>query len=796
MIASSSKNSGHLEIGRAMPRASTRRLVAGRGRYLDDISLKGELHASFLRSPHAQATFAVRDISAALAIDGVVHVLMASDLDPICRPWTCVSRSFPGMVSPEQRALAKHCALYQGEPIAIVLARSRAIAEDAVEKIFVDWTELPAVASLATALDPDAPLVHSEVKSNLSWQCEMLAGKPDAAFEQASLVVSERLTFARKTGVPLETRGVLASYDPSTGALLVHMSHQMPHQMQLHLADLLSLSPVDVRVVCNDVGGAFGIKMHVYQDEIAVCAASKLVGRPVKFVADRIESLISDVHAREHIIEARMALDDDGKILAFDVNDIQGLGAYSVFPRSSITEAMSALRAIGGPYRFDNYRAALKSVLQNKVMTGQYRSVGHPIACAMTERLIDIAASRRNEDPLALRRRNFVRDDEMPWVSPQGARMIDLSHERCLDKMIELTDLAKLRSQIDLMRAEKRVVGLGFASFLEFTATGAEGYGRAEVPVASIDTVILTLEPSGEIRAQCSASEIGQGIQQGLAQIIADAVGTNVTKVRVFLGDTAAAPHGGGAWSSRGAAITGEAAWGAGQKLSVQIIAAAAALLQASPATLAIKGGYVIDVGNGTARIGLDEVGRIATFRGFDFPTGTSPQLTATYQYGRQTDPFLPTNGIQASLVEIEPDTGIVKVLKHWVVEDCGLVINPLLVDEQIRGGVVQGIGEALFESCRYNEDGQFTSGSLADYLLPMASEMPDITVGHVETPYSGSALGAKGAGEAGTCGAAAAVLNAVNDALAPFETSIKALPVTPVAVLQALGVIAGESAR
>ena len=796
MIASSSKNSGHLEIGRAMPRASTRRLVAGRGRYLDDISLKGELHASFLRSPHAQATFVVRDISAALAIDGVVHVLMASDLDPICRPWTCVSRSFPGMVSLEQRALAKHRALYQGEPIVIVLARSRAIAEDAVEKIFVDWTELPAVASLATALDPDAPLVHSEVKSNLSWQCEMLAGEPDAAFAQASLVVSERLTFARKTGVPLETRGVLASYDPPTGALLVHMSHQMPHQMQLHLADLLSLSPVDVRVVCNDVGGAFGIKMHVYQDEIAVCAASKLVGRPVKFVADRIESLISDIHAREHIIEARMALDDDGKILAFDVNDIQGLGAYSVFPRSSITEAMSALRAIGGPYRFDNYRAALKSVLQNKVMTGQYRSVGHPIACAMTERLIDIAASRRNEDPLALRRRNFVRDDEMPWVSPQGARMIDLSHERCLDKMIELTDLAKLRSQIDLMRAEKRVVGLGFASFLEFTATGAEGYGRAEVPVASIDTVILTLEPSGEIRAQCSASEIGQGIQQGLAQIIADAVGTNVDKVRVFLGDTAAAPHGGGAWSSRGAAITGEAAWGAGQKLSVQIIAAAAALLQASPATLAIKGGYVIDVGNGTARIGLDEVGRIATFRGFDFPTGTSPQLTATYQYGRQTDPFLPTNGIQASLVEIEPDTGIVKVLKHWVVEDCGLVINPLLVDEQIRGGVVQGIGEALFESCRYNEDGQFTSGSLADYLLPMASEMPDITIRHVETPYSGSALGAKGAGEAGTCGAAAAVLNAVNDALAPFETSIKALPVTPVAVLQALGVIAGESTR
>jgi carbon-monoxide dehydrogenase large subunit len=789
----SAKDLRHLEIGRAMPRASTRRLVAGRGRYLDDVSVKGELHASFLRSPHAHATFAIIDISAALAIDGVVHVLTAVDLDRVCQAWSCVSRSFPGMVSPEQRALAKDRVLYQGEPVAIVLARSRAIAEDAVEQIVVDWTELPAVAVLETALDHGAPLVHCGIKSNLSWQTEIKAGEPEAVFAQAALVVSERLSFARKTGVPLEPRGVLANFDSATGALLVHMSHQMPHQMQLHLAELLGVAAVDVRVVCNDIGGAFGIKMHVYPDEIAVCAASKAIGRPVKFVADRIESLISDIHAREHIIEARMALDADGKILGFDVDDVQGLGAYSVFPRSSITEAMSTLRAIGGPYRFDHYRASLRSVLQNKVMTGQYRSVGHPIACVMTERLMDIAAKERREDPLELRRRNFVRDDEMPWVSPQGARMIDLSHERCLDMMIGLIDLANLRSSIEAMRAEKRLVGLGFASFLEFTATGAEGYGRADVPVAAVDTVIVTLEPSGEVRAQSSASEIGQGIQQGLAQIIADAVGISVEKVRVFLGDTAAAPHGGGAWSSRGAAITGEAAWGAGRKLRAQSIEAAASLLQAAPASLDIKDGHVVDALTGAIRIGLDEVGRIATFRGFDFPKGTFPQLTASHQYGRETDPFLPTNGIQASLVEVEPDTGIVKVLKHWVVEDCGRVINPLLVDEQIRGGVVQGIGEALFEACRYNEDGQFTSGSLADYLLPMASEMPDIVIRHVETPYSGSVLGAKGAGEAGTCGAAAAVLNAVNDALACFETRINTLPVTPPAVLRALGVIADE---
>jgi carbon-monoxide dehydrogenase large subunit len=782
-----------MEIGRAIPRRTTQRLVAGGGCYVDDVSINGELQAAFLRSPHGQASFVINDTASAMAIDGVVRVLTATDLDAVCQPWTCQSAAFPGMVSPEQRPLAKDHALYQGEPVAMVLARSRAIAEDAVERITVDWTERPAVAVLANALDDDAPSSHPDLKSNLAWQTRLRAGEPEQTFANAALVVSERLSFARKTGVPLEARGVLAHFDVASGTLIAHMSHQMPHQMQLHLSELLGLPLVDVRVVCGDVGGGFGIKMHVYPDEIAVCAASRLTGRPIKFIADRIESLASDIHAREHIVEARMALDADGKILGFDIDDLQGLGAYSVFPRSSVTEAMSALRAIGGPYRFDHFRASLRSALQNKVMTGQYRSVGHPIACMVTERLVDIAAKARGEDPLTLRRRNFVRDDEMPWVSPQGARMIDLSHGRCLDKLVGLMDLDGLRASIAAMRANNRLVGLGFASFLEFTATGAAGYGLAGVPVAAVDTVIVTLEPSGEVRAQCSASEIGQGIQQGLAQIIADAVGLPADSVRVFLGDTQAAPHGGGAWSSRGAAITGEAAWGAGRKLREQTIAAAAALLQAEPETLDILAGQVVDAATATVRISLREIAKTATFRGFDFPVGTRPQLTAAFQYGREADPFLPTNGIQASLVEVEADTGLVTVMKHWVVEDCGRVINPLLVDEQIRGGVVQGVGEALFEACRYNADAQLTSGSLADYLLPMASEMPDIIIRHVETPYSGSLLGAKGAGEAGTCGAAAAVLNAVNDALALRGASINTLPITPPAVLQALGVIADE---
>lgn len=775
-----------------MPRAATRRLVSGRGRYVDDITLKGELHAAFLRSPYPHAAFKI-DATDAAAIEGVVCVLTSDEIDQVCRSWRCVSHSFPGMVSPEQRPLARDRAVYQGEPVALVIAHSRAVAEDAVERITASWEELPAVASIDQALAPNGPTTHAGLNGNLSWESEIRSGDPERAFADAALVVCERLVFARKTGVPLEPRSVLASYDPSTGSLLVHIAHQMPHQIQMHLADLLGLFLLDVRVICSDVGGAFGIKMHVYPDEIAVCAASKLLGKPVKFIADRIESMLSDVHAREHVVEARMAVDASGCILGFDVEDVQGLGAYSVFPRASIPEAASALRAIGGPYRFEHYRARLRCVLQNKVMIGQYRSVGHPIACAVTERLVELAARARNEDVVAFRQRNFLPPEAMPWKSPAGARMIDLSHAACLERLIELVRLPELRAEIKAERTRGRVVGFGIASFVEFTATGAEGYGRAGVPVAAVDTVVVSLEPSGEIRAQCSACEIGQGVQQGVTQVLADAIGLSPERVRVSLGDTAMVAHGGGAWSSRGAAITGEAAWGAGRKLREALLSVASALLQASIDVLDIRDGRIIERRTGIDRLGLDDIGRAVTFHGYDLPGGLSPQLTASHQYGREADPFLPTNGIQASLIEINADTGIVTVRKHWVVEDCGRIINPLLVDEQIRGGVVQGIGEALYEACRYDEAGQFISGTLADYLVPMAAEMPDIVVGHVETPYSGSIIGAKGAGEAGTCGAPAAILNAVNDALAPHGGRINELPIPPMAVLCALGSLRKE---
>lgn len=782
-------------IGRPMPREATRRLVAGRGRYVDDMSQRGEVHVAFLRSPRPHASFTITNIADAAAADGVVAVFTCADLDRAIRPWQCVLTNAPNLFSPEQSALARDQVVYQGEPIAMVLAHSRAQAEDALELIGIEFEDLPSVTSLkASAFGSE--LTHAGAKSNLAFEYSQATPGIEAAFEQAAHVVSRRLTLNRKTGVPLESRAILASYDRVEAALTVHASHQMPHQLQLNIAQLLGMPVNDVRVICPDVGGGFGVKMHIYPEEMAVCAAAKLTGKPVKFVADRVESMLSDIHAREHIVEASLAVDASGHVTALKVDDIQGLGAFSIYPRSSTAEGMSALRAMGGPYRLTHYGARLRSFLQNKIMTGQYRSVGHPVAVAITEMLIEDAAKARGENSIDFRKRNFVAAAEMPWMSPTGARMIDLSHHACLDKLLTLCDDAQLRRKIAAWREAGRVVGFGLASFVEFTATGPEGYGRSGVSVSSQDTVVISMDPSGTVSAQCSAAEIGQGIQQGLAQIVADAIGLPIARVRVRLGDTQSAPHGGGAWSSRGAAITGEVAWRAGRKLRGELLKAAGALLQASPDQLDLIDGAVVDKDTGIVRMPVSDLADAIQFRPYDFPDGLQPQLTVSEMGGRDGDTFLPTNGVQAALVEIDKMSGRVAILDYWVVEDCGRVINPLLVDEQIRGGVVQGIGEALYEHCRYTEDGQYASGTLADYLLPMAADTPDITIAHVETPYSGSTLGAKGAGEAGACASPAAILNAVNDALSPYGGHVDTLPISPVAVLRAMQLIGkGESA-
>ena len=775
----------HGWIGRSLPREETRRLVAGGGRYVDDIACRGELHAAFLRSPYPQAEFTL-DVTAAQQVPGVAAVLVAADLAPICGPLICPDLVFPGMVSPPQFPLAAGRAVYQGEPLALVLAESRAVAEDAVELIAAEWRECPAVTRLDRALMADAPPVHPGLASNLGWSTTIGAEVGDA-FAEAALVVEATLDFARNTGVTLEPRGLIAQWDAATGALDLRISHQMPHQVQLHMAELFGVPIARVRVVCGDVGGGFGLKMHIYQDELAAIAAARLVRRPVRFIADRMESLMADIHAREHRITGRMAVDVQGRIIGFDIDDLHGMGAYSVFPRSSTREAMSALAVIGAPYLHRAFHARLRCALQNKMPTGQLRAVGNPIGCAITERLVDLAATARGEDRLAFRARNLLPAEMQPWTSPSGFRLFGLSHHRCLERLRQLMDLPALEAEIAAGRAQGRWLGLGFASLVEFTAPNSRSYGPTGAPVAAVDAVVATLEMDGSISLRASVAEIGQGIRQSLAQVMADAMGVAADAVTVQTGDTATVPHGGGAWASRGAAIGGEAAWQAGVALRGQILNIAAALLQAQISDLDIQSGQVIDR-SGATRISLGELARITTLQNYLLPDGTDAQLSVSRSYRRESDASLPNNGIQAALVEIDPDTGHIRVLRHFVVFDCGRVINPLLVEEQIRGGVVMGLGQALLESCAYDGGGQFISATLADYKVPMADDAPDIAIALVQTPYAGSAVGAKGAGEAGACAAPAAILNAVNDALAGQGASVSAFPITPLDVLRALG--------
>ena len=550
----------------------------------------------------------------------------------------------------------------------------------------------------------------------------------------------------------------------------------------------LDIPEAHVRVIARDVGGSFGIKVHVYPDEMAVAGIAKLLGRPIRYAADRLESMATDIHAREHRVKAKMGVARDGRIIAIEIDDLTGIGPYSVYPRTSAVEGNQVVNLTGGPYDFKHYLATLKVVFQNKTPTCQYRAVGHPIAVAVTEGLVDHAAQKLGIDPAEFRRLNLIGDDKYPFTSASGMKFEGLSHHACLDKLLGLMDYPALRAEQLALRAKGIHRGIGLAALIEVTNPSALFYGVGGARISAQDGCTLRLEPTGWVTALTGVTEQGQGTEGMIAQVVASIVGIPVEHVRVITGDTDTTPYGGGTWASRGAGIGGEAALQAGKELKANILALAGAILTRDAAGLDLRQAQIVDIASGEVVLALSEAARIGQYRPDTLPREFQPQLSVTRQYGQRDWPFVFTNGIQASYVEVDPDTGFVKLLKHWMVEDCGTVINPLLVDEQLRGGIAQGIGGALFEECLYDSEGQLLNATLADYLVPMAAEMPDMVIGHVSTPTRSSELGAKGAGEAGTAGAPAAVMNAINDALLPFKARVTDQPFTPERLLRAMG--------
>ena len=776
-------------IGRSVPRPNLHRLTQGRGQYVSDISLPRMTHVAFLRSPHAHARIVAIDTTAAKQSPGVVAVVTGAELAKVMTPWVGVLTHLKGLKSAPQHAIAVDRACWQGEAVCAVVAKTRAQAEDACELIDITYEELPPVVDPEMALDSKTPVIQPDLGDNLCFERQLDVGDVDKAFAASDEVVETTFMFGRHTGVTTEARSIVADWNEGDQRLTVYQGTQAPHMMQNLFAKHLDITEAQVRVLTKDVGGSFGIKVHCYADEMATVALAKMLKRPVKFVADRIESFVTDIHARDHRIKAKIGVSKDGTINAFEIDDLTGIGPYSVYPRTSGIEANQVVNLVGGPYTCGNYRAQAKVVFQNKNVMCQYRAVGHPIAVAVTEGLVELAAAKIGMDPLEIRRRNLFPDDGYPAQSAAGLKFEMLSHHEALAHLDSKMNYAGLRAEQAELRKKGIYRGIGFASFIEVTNPSAAFYGVGGAKITSQDGATVKLDPQGTITLQSGVTEQGQGTESVLAQVVATSFGVSIDKVRIVLGDTDATPYGGGTWAARAAGIGGEAAWQAGKALRDNVLAVAGAMLQSKPETLDIRDGVVVDKGTGNERLPLAELARVAYFRPDTLPPGFQAELVATRHYVPRAYPFAFTNGIQASYLEVDPDTGFVKLLRHWCVEDCGTIINPQLVDEQIRGGVVQGIGAALFEQCLYDERGQMMNGNMADYLVPMATEMPDIDCGHVVSPTADSELGAKGAGEAGTAGAPACVMNAINDALRPLGAQpLTDMPFTPGKILKALG--------
>jgi carbon-monoxide dehydrogenase large subunit len=774
-------------IGQSVPRASAQRLLQGRGAFIDDLRFPRLAHVAFFRSPYAHARIRKLDFSKASGQPGVIGIFDGRAVAEYCTPWVAVLGHLKGIKSPPQHAIAIERACWQGEAVAAVVAESRAQAEDAVALVEAQWEELPVVVDMEEALK-NTTVIHPDLGDNICFKRELDTGGAADAFARADLVVEDIFHFGRHTGACLEGRAILADYNAGEHSLTVYHATQAPHMMQDIFSRHLNIPEGNVRVIAKDVGGSFGIKVHVYPDEMATAALSVMLRRPVKFVADRLESFLSDIHAREHRVKVRLALTKAGEILAFDLDDLTAIGPYSVYPRTSGIEGNQVVNLTGGPYKHQQYRAKMHVVFTNKNVTCQYRAVGHPIAVALTEGIVDLAAQKLGMDPAEFRRKNLVPDDAYPYTFPSGLKFEQLSHHKALDLLLQTIDYRGLRDEQARLRSQGVYRGIGLAAMIEVTNPSPAFYGVGGARISAQDGATLRFEPTGMVTVMCSVTEQGQGTEAVFAQIAASAVGVSIEKVKVITGDTGVTPYGGGTWASRGAGIGGEAVLQAGRALRSNMLDVAAAILKMDKAELDIAHNAVIGKLTLEKKLDLAELGRVAYFRPDTLPMDFQSELTVTRHYTPRQYGFTFTNGIQASYVEVDADTGFVKLLKHWCVEDSGTLINPMLVDEQIRGGVVQGIGAALFEECLYGPDGQLLNGNMADYLVPMSGEMPDIVCAHLETPTKQSQLGAKGVGEAGTAGAPGAVMNAINDALAPLNARVTAMPFTPERILKALG--------
>ncbi len=771
-------------IGVPFRRAEDRYLLAGRGSFVGDYQPPGTLHMVLVRSYAAAAEIEAIDTSAALSQPGVAAVITAADLAGVAPLRGALLR--PEFVVTDMPILASGQVRHVGEPIAAVLAQSEYTAEDAAELVAISYAERAPVTSVDEALAAGAALVHEAAPGNVLVDVTPMSTPGlDEIFASAAHVVEVAVSTGRVTAAPMEGRACVAAFDERTGQVVLRTSTQVPHTVRTAVAASLGMDEQQVRVISPDVGGGFGQKCVVAREEVLAAAAARLLRRTVKWVEDRREGLTSGFQAREQSYHLRGAFDADGRILGLDADIRCDVGAYSCYPVTCGVEVLMAANELPGPYRVTSYRARSRGVATNKTPIAPYRGVSRPQAVLAAERMMDVAGRVTGLGAVEVRDRNLIGASEFPYRNVMGASYDAGTYRESLARCAELLGHHGWPSAQARARAEGRLTGLGLACFVEPTGYGTASFGMRKMTIVpGYERATVRMDPSGSVTVLAGTHSHGQGHATTYAQIVAETLGIDPGRVRLRQGDTELVPHGWGTFASRSIVAGGGAIARASAGLASQLREIAAHLIEAAPGDVELAEGRAQVRGDPSTSVPIDELARTAHHAAHLLPEELGRGLEVTASFDPQGT-F--SNATHGAVVEVSAETGGVRLLRYVVVEDCGVMINPMIVDGQVAGGVAQGIGAALFEELCFDQAGQPVSGSFVDYLVPTAADLPDFEIHHLCTPTPRTPTGSKGMGEGGTIGAPAAVLNAVNDALAQVGARVERIPIRPADVVAAI---------
>ena len=765
-------------IGQHLARKEDYRLLTGHGRYVDDIEVPGALHACFVRSPHAHARIVSIDSEAARQMPGVVAVVTGHDL----AQWTTRQRMAPpieGLQAMEMDTLPTAKVRFQGDPVACVIATDRYVAEDAAEQVLVDYAVLPAVSTMWQALEADSPLVDESLDSNLLSHQHADHGDVEARKREAHRVIESTFSQHRQTHLPIETRGCIAVWDEGRQHLTFHVGTQVPHPYRTTLAGRLCLSESQVSVISPDVGGGFGQKIALYREELTVAAVARHLKRPVRWREDRLENLLASSQAREDFCRTRAAVSADGRLLGLELEIIEDFGAYSFYPGNYLARVVAMI--LTGPYQVQDYSYDVKVVLSNKVGNGPMRA---PMAITswVMEGTMDAIARELKLDPVAVRRLNMLHPGDFPYTMATGEVLADITPRETLEGALAAFDYDNFRQRQQQGRAQGIYLGLGICTVVESTTYGSRFYKAAGIPGSGHEAAWLRIEPSGAVNASVGLGATGQGYETSLAHAVAEGLGVAPQQVHLHLGHTDIAPYGMGSRGARGGTAGGGTLYLCAQEACVKVLAIGAALLGLdSSAPLRLRDGRIEQMTDGewvATGVGLADVARTAYLDPLALPAGMQPGLEFHRTY--EPPPMTYSNSTHLCEVQVDVATGAVRFVRYVVAEDCGTVLSPVVVEGQQHGAIAMGLSGALFEQVYYDEAGQNLSGTLADYLVATACELPHIEILSMHTPNRATPAGIKGMAEGGVMGAIGALTNAVNDALAPFDVVVNQQPLTP----------------